>query len=236
MTSVELAVTFFDNYVATDKREEVIAVDELAELIRCTSAPVKDKLPWLKLSRFGNARTAKRSLRHDRNLIAVSGVEADYDGGLVSFKEAVETAEKAGLLAIIYTSPSHSADRPRWRILCPASKELPPAQRAHLVGRLNGLYRGIFAVESWTLSQSYYFGSVNNNPAHRVELIDGQTIDDLDELDLIALGKPNGATTNGTGTGVATGPLDEAGLAEAIVTGEAYHVASVRLVGKWAHD
>jgi hypothetical protein len=144
MTGVKPAVTFFADYAATEKREEVIAIDELAELIRRTSAPVKNMLPWLKLSRFGNARTATGSLRHDRNLIAVSGIEGDYDGGLVNFDVAVETSEKAGLLAIVYTSPSHCPERPRWRILCPTSKELPPAQRAHLVGRLNGLYR-IFA-------------------------------------------------------------------------------------------
>jgi hypothetical protein len=227
-------VTFFDDFAAGAKRQSSLTLDELAARIRSTSAPRKDQLPWLKLARFGNAKTDKGSLRHDRNLIAVSGIEADYDGGLVSFEEAVETAGKAGLLAVIYTSPSHTPERPRWRVLCPTSKELPPAQRAHLVGRLNGLYRGIFAAESWTLSQSYYFGSVDNNPAHRVEVIDGQTIDDLDELDEIRLGKPSTIGGNGKTNGeFKTGPVDEAALLEEIRTGASYHTAAMRLLGAW---
>ena len=49
---------------------------------------------------------------------------------------------------------------------------------------------GILADESWTLSQSYYFGSVNCNPARHVEVIDSSPIDQHDDLDTIWLGKP----------------------------------------------
>ena len=163
----------------------MLSCDELADMIRGTTAPEKNRLPWLKLARFGAARTARGSLRHDRNVIAISGVEVDYDGERIRFDAAVDTAAKAGLLAILYTSPSHMAERPRWRILAPASREYPPADRARLLGRLNGLYRGIFARESWTLSQSYYYGRVDAAPAHRVEIVEGEPIDQLDDLDLI---------------------------------------------------
>lgn len=193
------AVTFFDSYAALAKREQLIAIGDLAALIRKTHAPAKDRLPWLKLARFGDVKSDKGSLRHDLNVRAISGIEADYDGAEVSFDEAVEIAEKEGLQAIIYTSPSHTPEKPRWRILCPTSLEMSPEMRATLIGRVNGLYHGIFASESWTLSQSYYYGSVNRSPHHRVEVIEGQTIDELDELDEIAIGKPAGTTGNANG-------------------------------------
>ncbi len=230
----KLAVTFFDDFQAGRKREQRLTLDQLAEAIRTTSAPAKAALPWLKLARFGNRATAKGSLRHDANVIAITGAEADYDGETVSFDDAVEIVEKSGLRAIIYTSPSHTPERPRWRILCPTSIELPPLERVGLLNRLNGLFRGIFATESWTLSQSYYFGCVDCNPAHQVEFVDGEPVDQLHDLDLIAIGKPNGAVANGASHGLTPLPLDEAAIEEAIRTGEAYHVAAVRLLGKWA--
>jgi len=74
-------------------------VQRIAEMV----APEKARLPWLKLGRFGQMRSDKNSLRHDANLLAITGIEADYDGEKISFDEAVEIAEKAGLAAIIYT-------------------------------------------------------------------------------------------------------------------------------------
>ena len=116
--------------------------------------------------------------------------EGDYDGEALGVDYAVEIAEKAGLFALVYTSPSHAPLAPRWRVLCPTSREHPPAARMHLLARLNGLYRGVFSSESWTLSQAYFFGSVNRSPEHRVELVEGEAIDELDELDHIAIGAP----------------------------------------------
>jgi hypothetical protein len=234
MTAVEIAVTFFDDYAARQKRQQVLTIDELAALIRHTSAPTKDELPWLKLMRFGNAATPAGSLRHDRNVLTISGVEADYDGERVSFSEAVEIADKAGLLAIIYTSPSHSPARPRWRVLAPTSGEYPPKDRARLLGRLNGLYRGIFARESWSLSQSYFYGSVAGNPAHQVELVDGQPIDLLDELDAVWLGPhatPNKNRIADIGDG--SEARDDAELIRRIVTGEGFHVELAALAARY---
>jgi hypothetical protein len=107
-----------------------------------------------------------------------------------------------------------------------------------MIGRLNGLFDGIFAHESWTLSQSYYFGSVNANPAHRVEVCDGMPIDLLDELDHIWLGKPdikpNGA--NGINGQFYGGPVDIKALTDAIISGASYHESCTRLVGKLAQQ
>lgn len=184
-----VAITFFPDQFAQRKQEERRTLADLADLIRDKTAEHKTKLPWLKLARFGDNPTAKGSLRHDGNVTAITGIEVDYDAGQMTFQEALERVEKGGLTSIIYTSPSHTEDAPRWRVLCPTSTELNPNKRAHLVGRLNGLLGGVVAPESFAISQSYYFGSVRRNPSHCVAVTDGQHIDLADELDEVWIGK-----------------------------------------------
>ena len=229
-----LTVTFFRDSAAGTKTERVMPLADLAALIRDTSAPAKGALPWLKLARYGNCRTDKGSLRHDRNVIAITGVEADYDAEQISFDESVEIAEKAGLLAILYTSPSHTAKCPRWRVLAPTSREIPPEERRRLLGRLNGLYRGVFAGESWTLSQSYYFGRVAGNRDHQVEIVEGAPIDHLDDLEAVWRGPATGEARNAVAAiGEGGDVRDDAELVRRIVTGDGYHVELTALAARY---
>jgi AAA domain len=190
-------VTFFSNFAAATKQEETICLRDLVDRIVNTSAAGKGELPWLKLSTFGDLRTDANSLRHNPNVLAITGIEADYDEERIGFDDAVAILTEVGVASLVYTSPSHTEDAPRWRVLCPISKPMPPAQRDLYVARLNGLFGGRFARESWTLSQSYYFGSVNHNPSHRVELIEGTPIDLMDDLDAGAIGRPETKAING---------------------------------------
>lgn len=225
--------TVFFSYSADKKREDEMTPAALAEHIRVTTAREKDRLPWLKLATFGNIKTDKASYRHDANVTSITGIEADYDAGLVTLAAAHERLEKQGLAAIIYTSPSHTAAKPRWRILCPFSTSLEPQHRGHMMGRLNGLFGGIFAGESWTLSQSYYYGRVRQNPDHRVELIDGEPIDMHDDLDEIWLCKPGaapGASPDEIGAGEARG---DAELVARIVTGSGFHAELCALAARY---
>ena len=232
--SLPFLVTFFRGAGASTLDARQHTPETLAALIATTTASAKADLPWLKLARFGSLRTEKGSLRHDANVQAVSGLEADYDGEAMPFADAVEIATKAGLQAILYTSPSNTPGKSRWRVLCPFSEALPAERRAPMMGRLNGLFRGVFAVESWTLSQAFYFGSINSNPAHRVDVIEGNSIDTLDELDETWTGRPNTVPVTATGPVARGGRLDEAEMLEAIVTGAGYHEATTRLLGAWA--
>lgn len=149
--------------------------------------------PWVKLAIFGNLRTPKNSLRHNGNVIAITGVEGDYDGEQVSMEEAISMLEKAQIKAIVYSSPSYTAEKPRWRVVAFCSKEHHPSARTALLARVNGALGGILADESFTLSQSYYFGRVKG-VEYRVmatydDLEEGSFIDELDELDDIAISK-----------------------------------------------
>ena len=82
-----IPITFFPDYAAATKHEESYTPRALAGRIRVVTAPSKARLPWLKLARFGDTRTDKRSLRHDANLTAISGIEGDYDGGKMPMGE-----------------------------------------------------------------------------------------------------------------------------------------------------
>jgi hypothetical protein len=177
----------FTDYGAQGAERLNLSLRDLVARLRDTTADTKADLPWLKLAAFGDERTAKGSLRHDKNVLAIDGVEADYDGERISPETVAGMLQAADLGAIIYTSPSHTEEKPRWRVLCPTSKALPPAERAALVARLNGVLSGELAGESFTLSQAFYFGSVNSNPAHRVITVDGRAIDQA--TDLVGLGK-----------------------------------------------
>lgn len=226
--------TFFVNAAASSRTEARNTLTQLADRIRMTNARCKSQLPWLKLARFGNKRSVEGSLRNDANVVAISGVEADYDGEQITFDMARDLLEKQGIASIIYTSPSHRAEAPRWRVLCPFQEEMPAQCRNHQLGRLNGLFRDVFSNESWTLSQSYYFGSVNRNRLHRVGVVAGIPIDQHDDLDTIWVGKPGASKKAGREVQLGGRNAREDGeLIRCIVTGEHLHVELCSLAARY---
>ena len=93
ISSSPFVLTFFSDLWATDKREERLTLEELAEQIRAEMAAEKTQLPLLKLARFGRVRSNKNCLRHDNNVLAITGAEVDYDDGELSLDEAVKIIE-----------------------------------------------------------------------------------------------------------------------------------------------
>lgn len=187
---VVISITKFPNAGASSKEERRLPLRAIIGALRDTRADAKAALPWLKLASFGEQRTVRNSLRHDANVLSIHGVEGDYDGEQITLERARQIIAQAGIAAILYTSPSHTPEAPRWRVLCPTSEPLPPAERARLLARLNGLFVGALSRESWTLSQSYYYGAVGEAPHHAVVAIDGRPINLAHELDAQAIGKP----------------------------------------------
>lgn len=173
-----LLLTKFRDPLATSKSEHTTTLRQLAPLIVARSAPVKGRLPLLKLGRFGDAATAKGSLRSDANLRAIEGVEGDHDAGTVSMEDAAGLLRAAGVAALLYTTPSHTPSAPRWRVLCALSAPMHPREREALCARLNGVLRGALAGESFTPSQTWYYGGVAGSPA-AVELVAGEALDRL---------------------------------------------------------
>jgi hypothetical protein len=248
----EITVTFFDHHTARFKREVKTTLADLRKTIETQTGETKNALPWVKLAIFGNVTTEKRCLRHDANVELVTGCEVDYDGEQISFDEAKDRLEKAGIEALIYTSASHLPDKPRYRILCRFSEKLEPKRRAQMVARLNGIFGGTLAPESFVLSQAFYYGHILDGDrkvvAHRkngdgaidvvpgecrVEVIEGQPIDQCDELDRSAIGKSGKSSGNG-GCGSHADYTATQELIRRITTGESLHPSVASLAGKYA--
>lgn len=129
-----MQITIFATVYATTADAYDTTWPEL--VARCLNPPLyqsKQTCPLIKLATFGDKRTGRGSLRHDANVRSVSGLEGDYDGEEISPEVAKMLLESAGIAAVIYTSPSHTPSKPRWRVLAPLSADAPPDARRELV-------------------------------------------------------------------------------------------------------
>ena len=145
------------------------------------TAPDKKSCPLLTLVDFGDKKSSSGSLRNNDNVIKINGVIGDYDNGHMKMEEAQQKLTAANIFSILYTTPSNTAQKPRWRVIAPISKQMPPTGHRPLTDRLNKALGGILAKESFTLSQTYYFGDVGTND-YRVVQSDGVCIDKLEPL------------------------------------------------------
>ena len=125
----------------------------------------KRDCPLIKLAEFGDLKSDPGdSLRHDKNMLRIWGVEGDHDAGTMQPAQASELLRAAGLQSIVYTSASHSPDAPRWRVLVPLSRDYPSTERKVFIEQLNGVLAGALTSESFTNSQAFYCGRVQGVP------------------------------------------------------------------------
>jgi hypothetical protein len=223
-------VTEFPNQAPTTLTESRVTLAGLAARIRSASAPSKAELPWLKLARFNgepNPATSSGCVRYNAGVVAVSGIEADYDGETVPMSDAAEKLRRAGVEALLYTSASHTPAKPRWRVLCPFATEHSPAERTRFLDQLNGVLGGILTPESWTLSQSYYFGNVDGKPPVEVDIVPGARFDLCIGLDAGAIGK--GKKERGTRTDTHEGRDAPEGLVESDDNFALHNAAQARI-------
>ncbi len=193
-----LTLTTFPDELARTKTEQTTSLREFAERVHHPTARSKAQLPLLKLARFGDVPTTKGTLRNNANVLGIDGIEGDYDGEVISITEAAALLKAADIAAILYSSPSHTLDRPRWRVLCPLGSSAAPNDRERLCARLNSALGGLLSGESFTLSQSYYFGVVDGAPMPAVALVDGRPLDAAKELDETAIGRHGEPYHHGT--------------------------------------
>lgn len=228
----QIVYTIFRDTSAAKKYEIAETWDEIVERIKSPKeASEKSTLPLISMGVYGDVRTAKNALRHQGNLRSISGVEGDYDGEVVPMEDAAERLGLAGIKAVFYTSPSHTPERPRWRVIAPLSREYPPDVRPRMVARINGILGGILTGESFTTSQSFYIGKVQGRDYGAVP-VEGDCIDTRPEFDAHAI-MPAGKTTADGGTRDET--TDDV-LRSNIRSGASFHESlrslSARLVGR----
>lgn len=163
MTSALLITyTLFPDVTPVTKTERAdVPWEELVDKIRQAPTYIsKGACPLISLGEYGEQRTDKDCLRHAANVQRIFGIEVDYDGEQMPVEEAAALLQRAGVCAVLYTSPSHTIDKPRWRALLPLSEPALPDKRREYVGRANRILGGIASRESFTLSQSFYLGRV----------------------------------------------------------------------------
>ena len=168
-----LTLTHFPRFnVATGKRYS-LTWPELVEWLQSPDlrAPSKAELPLIKLATFAGDH------RSDATLEAVYGIEGDYDGGAVEPAVAAAQLAVAGICGLIVTTPSHRPDAPRFRVLCPLSQPIKPAERHPMTARLNGALGGILAPESFVVSQAFYVGAVDGGEPMQCFSINGAPLD-----------------------------------------------------------
>lgn len=177
------AVTRFPDTSALRATEQAVTFAQLCDAMASPKVYAsKQNMPLIKLARFGDKATDKGCLRHDGNVLAVSGVEGDHDAETMTVEEAAHLLQAARIRAQLFTTPSHAEAAPRWRVLAPFSCDLPPAERLKMAARLNGVLGGALAPESFTLSQSFYFGRVDGVPYEALSVY-GDAIDLRPDLD-----------------------------------------------------
>lgn len=199
-----IAVTRFPTQAARTRRNLTVSMRDLADMIEGTTAADKARLPWFKLARFGSERTDRDCLRHNGNVIAVTGLEADYDGGGITIDEAASRLRAEGVAALLYSTPSSTAERPRWRVFAPFAEEHRPEARTAFMERLNGIFDGEIDGASFTLSQAYYGGNVQGRQPIKTRLVGGDCIDTLDGLPRLPKGgrERTASTTSGERLGL----------------------------------
>lgn len=185
-----LDVAVFKDRRALSLRPKTLSLRDLSTSM--TEASSKDAMRHIKLGAFTGDPTAKGSYRHNAAHVTVSGIEGDYDAGTMTVEQAVDALARAGVAAMIYTTPSHlqPGKGHRWRVLCPLSADVTPGERQALLARVNGVLGGTLSAESFTPAQSYAFGAVKGEAAPDVRLMDGRFLDHCTDLDAGAIGKP----------------------------------------------
>jgi hypothetical protein len=133
-----------------------ITLRQFAATVRETQADEKSLLPLISFCSFENNHRSKENARK------FSAIALDYDAGIISMERAAATFRKAGILALLYETPSNTIRTPRWRVIVPMSKPLPAARYSQMVGRANGILGGVLARESYSEAQAYFFGSVRS--------------------------------------------------------------------------
>lgn len=189
----EVIWTEFPDQYARSKKQRRSTLRELAKRILRTIGRTKDELPWLKIAEFGDQPKSERSgcLRHHGNMVAIYGVELDFDKGDPTWDRAWARLWEARIPALLYTTRRHSDSVHRFRIVLPTSRPLPPAERARLVARAYGVVRGRIDGASFTAPQGFYYGSAGGTRVF-VDLVDpphGRFIDLANDLDATALNK-----------------------------------------------
>ena len=154
----DLVFTVFPDPKARGRTEMAMRWGDFIAWLHGQPAGEKAKAELVKLATFSGEATATGCLRHDPAVVAVTGIEGDYDAGWMTPASAVRLLDAAGIMAAVVTTHSHTPEKPRWRVFAPLATPCEPTARKRLVAALDTVLGGVLARESYTLSQAFYVG------------------------------------------------------------------------------
>ncbi len=230
-------MTLFDSPQDTSRGiEETHDLADWVALLKKPRATEKKLLPCLVPARFGAVRNPDGSaFRHAGNLIEYGAAPGDYDAEKMAYDEAKRRLDAVGAAYIIYSTARHTEQTPRWRVICPLAKPVPPAQLGRVLARLNGVLGGELGTESGNRAQAFYYGELIGTD-FRCDFADAdECIDEMDELgDGIPLTpKPTPGTP---GARPDFRRLNDQQLGQFINDAAHYHGPATVLLWRWAAD
>lgn len=240
----KMAYTLWLNKSGTRKTDKAQIWPEFCQWLQeLPPATVKEDCKLIKLATFGAKRTDKGCLRSDANVVEITGIEGDYDDGVMTPEQAVEKLEAYNLRATIAPTFTAGPDNPRWRVLTPLGAPVSPDERLRYVEALNGMLGGVLASESATLSQSYFIGVPAGAPYTVIHTFDdpeeGYTLDELELLEGIDQHRQTLKTKKQKASGEASGffdALDDTDIDDwvaAISSGAEVHPNLIKIAGRF---
>ena len=201
----KITVTFIKDETGAEMRRVDMTLPQLAEHIRFQTAASKMALPWLKLALFGNKRSEKNSLRTNENVLQITGIEVEHDAGEIAFDDCAcnHPQGRNPLHPLHVASPTFPATRSAGASWCRCRRTIRRRCGRSASRASTACSAASSRGESFVLSQAYLYGSVNNNPDHRVEVIDGKFLDLRDDLYAGSIFK-DGSRVGGNGTAQAS--------------------------------
>jgi hypothetical protein len=145
-------------------------LDDLFEHIRAgePEKSIKDALPLFCPGTFDGTKSEKGSPRINEAVQSIACLIGDHDASTMGLQDARQRLEAAGVAAVLYTTPRHTPERPRWRVIVPLKRPVVRARGVDLVKTYRKLCLhldallggGVLAGESFKVAQSFYFGKV----------------------------------------------------------------------------
>ena len=223
-------------------RLKKIEIDELDELKPFITGVERDPAPApqnpkMSLPMFSWRIYREGGARLNDDVEFLTGIEFDYDHGEKSPEWAQHRLEDANIMACIYTTPSDTPKKRKWRVMCPLSKRLPVEEYERLLARLNGVLGGLVDPDGTGRSKGFWYGRLRGHPPRQFICTTGYNLDDtnLDGLDRGAIyvkipevEKTGKHANSGEPFGEFRGYDVDAGIA-ALEKGEERHYHAVRV-------
>lgn len=171
----------FTRFSGLDKPQGKSSTRSWADLVEMFKAAEtysdKKKMPLFSFTEFEGDYRAKK------NAGMVHAIVVEHDGEVMDPAEAAKIMREHGIASIIYSTPSHTWDAPRWRLIAKLLRPVDEIEHGALVRIMNNLLNGAVAPESQHSEREWFFGRVEG-AEYEFLSTDGYPLDTLIGMDI----------------------------------------------------